>query len=231
MSARRLRASTENSPSRWRPAALTVEWPRGEATACKAVYTGSNPVSTSQHEAAPSRDSSRAIGAVVARFLDTEEVTGSNPVSPTSITAGQRPFRGPLSVSPALCVPKRSRTPLGRARRRQPARRAATRVKQPWVFEVVATRVKFAGDLAIAMLVQESVVTCRASATCAASNDRPTPEPTSARKSPQWTPRRPADGSLAWHPWRTTPTSSRWTPPPAGRTSRFLTSAAGVPGC
>jgi hypothetical protein len=27
---------------------------------------------------------SRAIGAVVARFLDTEEVTGSNPVSPTS---------------------------------------------------------------------------------------------------------------------------------------------------
>ena len=27
----------------------TVEWPRGEATACKAVYTGSNPVSTSQH--------------------------------------------------------------------------------------------------------------------------------------------------------------------------------------
>src|SRR3954465_11635589 len=35
--------------------------------------------------------SSRAIGAVVARFLDTEEVTGSNPVSPTSITAGHRP--------------------------------------------------------------------------------------------------------------------------------------------
>jgi hypothetical protein len=31
----------------------------------------------------------RAIGAAVARFLDTEEVTGSNPVSPTSITAGQ----------------------------------------------------------------------------------------------------------------------------------------------
>src|SRR3954447_21834092 len=26
-----------------------VEWPRGEATACKAVYTGSNPVSTSLH--------------------------------------------------------------------------------------------------------------------------------------------------------------------------------------
>ncbi len=25
-----------------------VEWPRGEATACKAVYTGSNPVSTSK---------------------------------------------------------------------------------------------------------------------------------------------------------------------------------------
>ena len=26
---------------------VLVEWPRGEATACKAVYTGSNPVSTS----------------------------------------------------------------------------------------------------------------------------------------------------------------------------------------
>ena len=32
----------------------------------------------------------RAIGAAVARFPDTEEVTGSNPVSPTNITAGQR---------------------------------------------------------------------------------------------------------------------------------------------
>jgi len=26
-----------------------VEWPRGEATACKAVYTGSNPVPTSKY--------------------------------------------------------------------------------------------------------------------------------------------------------------------------------------
>ena len=32
-----------------------------------------------------------AIGAAVARFLDTEEVTGSNPVSPTREHAGQRP--------------------------------------------------------------------------------------------------------------------------------------------
>ena len=64
----------------------SVEWPRGEATACKAVYTGSNPVSTSEPVGA--RDTGfmqylRAIGAVGARFLDTEEVTGSNPVSPT----------------------------------------------------------------------------------------------------------------------------------------------------
>jgi hypothetical protein len=29
---------------------LRVEWPRGEATACKAVYTGSNPVSTSKDD-------------------------------------------------------------------------------------------------------------------------------------------------------------------------------------
>src|ERR1700754_2525435 len=58
--------------------AVLVEWPRGEATACKAVYTGSNPVSTSA--VVP-----RAIGAAGARFLDTEEVTGSIPVSPTKI--------------------------------------------------------------------------------------------------------------------------------------------------
>jgi hypothetical protein len=30
--------------------AFTVEWPRGEAAACKAAYTGSNPVSTSTTE-------------------------------------------------------------------------------------------------------------------------------------------------------------------------------------
>ena len=54
---------------------LTVEWPRGEAAACKAVYTGSNPVATS----------TGAIGAAVARFLHTEEVTGSIPVSRTRV--------------------------------------------------------------------------------------------------------------------------------------------------
>ena len=65
-------------------AASTVEWPRGEATDCKSVYTGSNPVSTSIARLRTlGLGSSRAIGAVVARFLDTEEVTGSNPVSPT----------------------------------------------------------------------------------------------------------------------------------------------------
>ena len=31
----------------------SVEWPRGEATACKAVYTGSNPVSTSGNTGGP----------------------------------------------------------------------------------------------------------------------------------------------------------------------------------
>ena len=50
----------------------------------------------------------RAIGAVVARFLDTEEVTGSNPVSPTSITVGQRPVStmgtGLLPCSPGACT-------------------------------------------------------------------------------------------------------------------------------
>src|SRR4051794_10945881 len=62
----------------------TVEWPRGEAAACKAAYTGSNPVSTSVETPRSTSNTPRAIGAAVARFLDTEEVTGSNPVSPTS---------------------------------------------------------------------------------------------------------------------------------------------------
>ena len=35
------RSSSDTDPS-------LVEWPRGEATDCKSVYTGSNPVSTSQ---------------------------------------------------------------------------------------------------------------------------------------------------------------------------------------
>ena len=42
----------------------------------------------------------RAIGAVGARFPDTEEVTGSNPVSPTSIIPGQTGFATP--TTPAL---------------------------------------------------------------------------------------------------------------------------------
>ena len=55
-----------------------MEWPRGEATACKAVHTGSNPVSTSYNP------HNWAVGAAVARFPDTEEVAGSIPVPPTS---------------------------------------------------------------------------------------------------------------------------------------------------
>ncbi len=64
-----------------------MEWPRGEAAACKAVYVGSNPISTSQQHP-------RAIGAAVARFPDTEEVTGSIPVSPTILEPpARRGFR------------------------------------------------------------------------------------------------------------------------------------------
>ena len=69
---------------------LAVEWPRGEATACKAVYTGSNPVSTSVPYVTCSARS-RAISSVGERFLDTEEVTGSIPVSPTIKPAGRSP--------------------------------------------------------------------------------------------------------------------------------------------
>ncbi len=85
----------------------TVEWPRGEAAACKAVHTGSNPVSTSQHST--TANFTWAIGAAVARFPDTEEVTGSIPVSPTSITAGQRPSR--RNPRRSFCVGWRVRTP------------------------------------------------------------------------------------------------------------------------
>jgi hypothetical protein len=64
--------------------AYTVGWPRGEAAACKAVYTGSNPVPTSvKTMSSSSWLDAWAIGAAVARFPDTEEVTGSIPVSPT----------------------------------------------------------------------------------------------------------------------------------------------------
>jgi hypothetical protein len=65
-----------------------VEWPRGEATACKAVYTGSNPVSTSvgdgTSKAPPRQHGTGRLAQGLARFPDTEEVTGSNPVSPTT---------------------------------------------------------------------------------------------------------------------------------------------------
>ena len=60
--------------------ASAVGWPRGEATACKAVYTGSNPVPTSSERCMRAR----AISSAGERFPDTEEVTGSIPVSPTT---------------------------------------------------------------------------------------------------------------------------------------------------
>ena len=62
----------------------TVEWPSGEATACKAVHTGSIPVSTSRRPG--------AISSAGERFPDTEEVTGSIPVSRTTVYAGQSRF-------------------------------------------------------------------------------------------------------------------------------------------
>ena len=82
-----------------------MEWPRGEATACKAVYTGSNPVS-------PSTNAHKwAVGAAVARFPDTEEVAGSIPVPPTStkrpLTCGNA-FQGPFILESA----KRPMVPL-----------------------------------------------------------------------------------------------------------------------
>jgi hypothetical protein len=60
-----------------------VEWPSGEATACKAVHTGSIPVSTSSFWIPG------AISSAGERFPDTEEVTGSIPVSRTTVRADQ----------------------------------------------------------------------------------------------------------------------------------------------
>ena len=65
-----------------------MEWPRGEATACKAVYTGSNPVSTSMVD----------WRSWLARFLDMEEVTGSSPVSTTRVNSNQIPDSARLSA-------------------------------------------------------------------------------------------------------------------------------------
>jgi hypothetical protein len=59
-----------------------VEWPSGEATACKAVHTGSIPVSTSENDPG-------AISSAGERFPDTEEVTGSIPVSRTIVLRSQ----------------------------------------------------------------------------------------------------------------------------------------------
>ena len=71
-----------------------VEWPSGEATACKAVHTGSIPVSTSNFD--PS-----AISSAGERFPDTEEVTGSIPVSRTKVLQlkGDLGARDPDSVT------------------------------------------------------------------------------------------------------------------------------------
>ena len=76
-----------------------VEWPRGEAAACKAAYTGSNPVSTSVLQPGVRPHGRLAQG--LARFLDTEEVTGSIPVSPTKkVWSGF--FRTTLFLSSAI---------------------------------------------------------------------------------------------------------------------------------
>ena len=56
-----------------------MEWPSGEAKVCKTLHTGSIPVSTSKS----SREDARAISSAGERFPDTEEVTGSIPVSRT----------------------------------------------------------------------------------------------------------------------------------------------------
>jgi hypothetical protein len=57
----------------------------------------------------PSQFKTRAIGAAVARFLDTEEVTGSNPVSPTRMHRSEALSRASFHVR---APPDRGRSPL-----------------------------------------------------------------------------------------------------------------------
>ena len=65
-----------------------MEWPSGEATVCKTVHTGSIPVSTSLL---------CAFSSAGERFPDTEEVTGSIPVSRTR--------RNPLDIQGVSSYP------------------------------------------------------------------------------------------------------------------------------
>ena len=73
----------------------------------------------------------RAIGAAVARFPDTEEVIGSIPVSPTSITAGQRYFSTAATPPQATVPPRRLlRRPRRCGKPSTPPRNLSTTAKQ-----------------------------------------------------------------------------------------------------
>ncbi len=111
-----------------------------QARACKALYAGSIPAPASASFAAQLH-STGDWRSLVARFPDTEEVTGSSPVSPTHISPGQRPSRArshrrmPRSVPqrrPALAVRTRSavvRAP-GRTRRLLARAKATSAVRR-----------------------------------------------------------------------------------------------------
>jgi hypothetical protein len=110
----RVRRAYFSVPAFSMPAYSVVEWPRGEATACKAVYTGSNPVSTSR-TSGQTEGFLWTIGAAVARFPDTEEVTGSIPVSSTKSIGDSCPRKArtgsPSSCAAALRLPQAGAPP------------------------------------------------------------------------------------------------------------------------
>ena len=76
----------------------------------------------------------RAIGAVGARFPDTEEVTGSNPVSPTSNTPGQMGF----CDQPRRCTSPRRR--LASPTANLTGQLAGHQTMHPWPSRRVSTR-------------------------------------------------------------------------------------------
>src|ERR1019366_1487971 len=85
------------------------------ARASKALYAGSIPASAS-----------RAVSSAGERFPDTEEVTGSNPVSPTRSSRSEAGFRTPETGLKIICHPFVTRTCRAQVTQIDPSRDSPT---------------------------------------------------------------------------------------------------------
>src|SRR5215469_2854701 len=87
--------SQEREPTQSGPMRLTPTHPDVSCEPRKRVFAGGGlPVRLTETAQDVSRESAETTQKG-RRFLDTVEVTGSIPVSPTSLTAGQGPFKAP----------------------------------------------------------------------------------------------------------------------------------------